>query len=58
MEHNFKLKYADLVKPQLKDIARQLKEKIEADTGKPHKVKELKYYSDEFRVKIVPIEGA
>lgn len=45
-----KIRYADVVKPQAKDIAESMRVEIENKTGKKMKVKKLTIFSDEMRI--------
>ena len=49
------LKYADVVKPQAKAIAENIRQDLEHKTGKKYKIKNLVTYSDEMRMEFKEI---
>lgn len=50
-----KVKYADIVKPMIKEIAEQMRIQNEQEYGRKFKVKNIVMYSDEMRVEFTEV---
>lgn len=52
-----KVKYRDIVKPQMKAIAESVRLQAEAETGNKYKLGSLVAYSDEFLIELKEIKN-